>query len=222
MPRARTNSAPPMPIVSPSIHSSDQTQMTITIKILFLTLGLLIAGFVHAQSPGQPVTPKQLFPSSILNVFSPDSEGWVITGAASNGIGFAKRGAESDASYGAQVNIFEMSPTASSEELIGFVKRRIAAMNPPPRFQEAAAKYQYIETRGYPCVDVRIALDDTAAVTATGKGQLKLKVVSLYCRHPVQQQLGFLAAYSYRGKVADVQIELAAKSFIDAINVPNK
>jgi hypothetical protein len=54
----------------------------------------------------------------------------------------------------------------------------------------------------------------------TGKEQLKLKVVSLYCRHPVRQDLGFFAAYSYRGKAADTQIESAAQSFIEAISVP--
>jgi len=196
--------------------------MTIPKRIVSLILGGLIAGLTHAQSPGQPVTPKQLFPSSILNVYAPDSDGWVITGAASNGISFGKRGAESGETYGAQVVIFEMPPTTSNEELVSFVKKRIAAMNPPPRFQETNSNYQYIEDRGYPCVNVHIAFDDTAAVTPAGKEQLKLQVMSLYCRHPVQQQLGFFVAYSHRGKVTDDQIKSAAKSFIEAINVPKK
>jgi hypothetical protein len=105
---------------------------------------------------------------------------------------------------------------------VSFVKKRIAAMNPPPRFQETGSNYQYVEIRGYPCVNVHIALDDTAAVTSTGNEQLKLQVISLYCRHPAQQQLGFFAAYSHRGKKTDDQIETAAKSFIEGINVPKK
>lgn len=196
--------------------------MNISKKITSVILGSLISSAVQAQSPGQTVAPKQLFPSSILNVYAPDSEGWVVTGAGSNGISFGKRGGESSETYGAQVIIFEMPPTTGSEDLVGFVKNRIAAMNPPPRFQETNSNYQYTEDRGYPCVNVHMALDDTAAVTPTGKEQLKLQVVSLYCRHPVQQQLGFFAAYSHRGKAADDQIEGAAKSFIEAINVPKK
>jgi len=196
--------------------------MTISKKIISLILGSLVSSVVNAQSPGRPVNPKQFFPSSILNVYSPDSEGWVVTGTGRNGISFGKRGIESGETYGAQVIIFEMPPTVGSEELVSFVKNRIAVMNPSPRFQEINSNYQYTEDRGYPCVNVHIDYDDTAAVTPTGKEQLKLQVISLYCRHPEQQQLGFFAAYSHRGKAVDDQIEGAAKSFIETISVPNK
>lgn len=173
-----------------------------------------------AHAPGQPVTPKQRFPNDLLNVYSPDSEGWVVTGAGMNGIELGKRGRESGETYGAQVVFFEMSPTGNSDEFTSFVKKRIATMNPAPRFHETGSDFQYGEARGYPCVDVRVTYDDHAAMTPTGREQLKLKVVSLYCRHPVRQDLGFFAAYSYRGKAADTQIESAAKSFIEAITVP--
>ena len=194
--------------------------MTLSNKALPVILGCLIASADHAQSSGQAVTPKQFFPGSLLNVYAPDSEGWVVTGAASNGISFGKRGAESNETYGAQVIIFEMPPTSSSEELVGFVRKRISAMNPPPRFHETSSDYQPTDSRGYPCVDVRIDLDDAAAVTPTGREHLRLQVISLYCRHPTQQQLGFFAAYSHRGKTTDDQLESAARSFIESIVVP--
>ena len=196
--------------------------MTITKKIFALVLGSLISNVVNAQSPGQPVTPKQLFPSNILNVYAPDSEGWIVTGVGNNGISFGKRGSEIGETYGAQVIIFEMPPMTSSEAFVGFVKNRIAIMNPPPRFQETNSNYRYTEDRGYPCVNAHIAFDDNDAITPTGKEQLKLQVISLYCRHPEQQRLGFFSAYSHRGKSADDQIEVAAKSFIEAISVPKK
>lgn len=174
----------------------------------------------YAQSPGQPVSPKQPFPSALLNVYSPDAEGWVITGAGRNGIAFGKRGAEANETYGAQVIFFEMPQTSNSEEFSALVKKRIATMNPAPRFQETSSDFQYTENRGYPCVGVRVSYDDNAAMTPSGKEQLKLKVVSLYCRHPVQQDLVFFAAYSYRGKAADAQIDTAATNFIETISVP--
>src|SRR5207244_1005584 len=71
-------------------------------------------------SPGQAVTPKQQFPSSLLNVYSPDSEGWIVTNTGQNGIAFGKRGNEANETYGAQVIIFEMPPADSSEEFVGF------------------------------------------------------------------------------------------------------
>lgn len=191
-------------------------------KALPLILLCLSTNVAHAQSAGQPVPPKQLFPSSILNIHSPDTEGWIITGAARNGIMFGKRGGDINETYGAQAIIFEMPPTNTNEELIAYVKNRITTVNPPSRFQELESNYQYIENRGYPCVSANIVFNDTAAVTPTGKEQLKLQVISLYCRHPVVKQLGFFAAYSHRGQTTDKHIEIAAKDFIEGVDVPSK
>jgi len=185
-------------------------------------LGILISSVANAQLLEWPVTPKQFFPSNILNVHAPDSEGWVINGVGRNGIAFSKRGAESSETYAAHVVIFEMPSTTSGEELVSFVKKHIAVVNPPPRYRETNSNYQYIENRGYPCVNVHIDFDDTAAITPTSKEQLKLQVVALYCRHPKQRQLGFFAAYSHRGKTTYDQIENSAKSFIESIDIPEK
>jgi hypothetical protein len=181
--------------------------------------GLLLAA-AHAQAPGQPVRPKQAFPSSVLNVYSPDSEGWVIAGFGGNGISFARRGSETNETYAAQVIVFGMAQTASNEELVSLVRERIAIINPAPRFQETAADYKLNEGRGYPCVDVRANYIDNAAATPAGPVQLNLHVVALYCRHPKKPELGFFAAYSYRGKATDPDMDAAAKSFIEAIDIP--
>ena len=164
--------------------------------------------------------PKQAFPSSVLNVYSPDAEGWVIAGFGGNGISFARRGSERNETYAAQVIVFGMAQTASHDELVSLVRERIALINPAPRFQETAAHYRIDEGRGYPCVDVRANYVDNAAATPAGPVQLDLHVVALYCRHPKKPELGFFAAYSYRGKANDPGIDAAAKSFIDAIEVP--
>ena len=70
-------------------------------RTLRLLLACLYCCFLvkaaHAQSPGQAVAPKQLFPSSLLNVYTPDSDEWIITGVTNNGISFGKRGAEGPA-----------------------------------------------------------------------------------------------------------------------------
>jgi hypothetical protein len=184
----------------------------------------LVAGFflaaAHAQSPGQPVRSKQAFPSSVLNVYSPDTEGWVIAGFGGNGISFARRGGATNETYAAQVIVFGMAQTSSNDELLKLVRERIAIINPAPRFHETAADYKLNEDRGYPCVDVRANYIDNAAATPAGTVQLNLHVVALYCRHPKKPDLGFFAAYSYRGKATDPNFDAAAKSFIEAIEVP--
>lgn len=182
----------------------------------------LFSVHVHAQSPGQPVKPKTLFPSSILNVYSPDADGWVFGGRGGNGIFFAKRGTEKNETYGAQTVLFELTGEMTNDEFVGFVKNRIATMNPAPRFQEKEASYQYTESRGYPCVNVRTTFDDKAAATPSGNVQLKLQVIALYCRHPDKREIGFFSAYSHRGEKIDEQLETPARSFIDGVNVPPK
>ena len=184
-----------------------------------LFAGLFLAA-AHAQSPGQPVRPKQAFPSSVLNVYSPDAEEWVIAGFGGNGISFARRGSERNETYAAQVIVFGMAQTGSNDELVSLVRERIAIINPAPRFQETTAHYKINEGRAYPCVDVRANYVDNAAATPAGPVQLDLHVVALFCRHPKKPELGFFAAYSYRGKAADPGIDAAAKGFIDAIEVP--
>jgi hypothetical protein len=189
--------------------------------VVVCILGGLVASVARAQSPGDPVSPKQSFSGEILDVYSPDSEGWVITAVQSSGINFGKRGKKKSETYGAQVVLFEIPELNSGEELVEFVQERIALLNPAPRFQETHSSYQYHEDRDYPCVSVHIEFDDTNAVIPGGRtDRLKLSVVSLYCRHPRDPALGFFAAYSHRGKKPDKNMEGAAKSFIEAIQVP--
>jgi hypothetical protein len=195
------------------------TLSTIMPRPLVVLAACAVALSVQAQSPGQAVKPKQRFPSPLLDVHAPDSEGWVFAGAASNGISFAKRGAQAGETYAAQVILFPLRPTGNSEEFIASLKERIAEVNPAPRFQELVSEYRYGESRGYPCADVRVSYDDHEAVTPTGKERLRLKVVALYCRHPVKQEIGFFAAYSYRGRTAEADIEGPARNFIEAIQV---
>ncbi len=189
-------------------------------RCLFALFTCLFALQVFAQSPGQQLEPRQHFPSPILDIYSPDAEGWIFAGAGSNGLSFAKRGAVRDETYAAQVILFDFPPTDSDEEFVEFVKQRIAEMNPAPRFRELVSDYQYNGERGYPCVDVNMAFLDTEAVISGGTGELTLKVIARYCRHPEIQEIGFFAAYSYRGKQQDPGIEPDAESFIAAVTVP--
>jgi hypothetical protein len=194
-------------------------------KILFAFVAFSFIAGCHTTNtaktyrPGQPVEKKHLFSSEILNVYSPNSDDWLIAGLTANGLAFAKRGAEIPATYAAQAVIFEFPPTDTKEEFIAAIQKRIAFINPAPRFREIDSDYSFHEERGYPCVNVKINFDDTAAVTPTGEDQLKLQVIALYCRHPIRKELGFMAAYSYRGKTFDPNLEVSAKEYIDGVNV---
>ena len=184
-----------------------------------LSAGLACAQ-AQPQSQPQPLEPKHLFSSSVLNFYSPDEAGWQVTGAARNGIALGKRGSGNNETFGAQAVVFEMPALNTEPELVDFVTQRIGAMNPAPRFHLLSSDYRYTEVRGYPCVDVRVAFDDTAAATPMGPVELKLQVIALYCRHPAQTGLGFFGAYSRRGEGLVADLEAPAAAYLQGVGVP--
>ena len=192
--------------------------------LAFALCGLAPAGASAqdaAHQVGRSVKPGQLFAGRLLNVHAPESFGWIFTGYVNNGLGFARKGAAQDESYGAQAVLFDLPPTSSSEDLVAVVRNRVESANPPPRFAALESDYAFSDRRGYPCVRFRGSFDDREALTAAGtRTTMNMQVVALYCRHPSVPNAGFFAAYSHRGagKVAD--LEARAQQFIEGVQVP--
>lgn len=189
------------------------------VRALAVVLVCGTASAAYAQSPGQPIPPAHFFDGPLLHVYSPDSEGWLVTGRSGIGIAFGKRGTAPNETFGAQAVMFELGPEVRGDALVDFVRKRIATMNPPPRFEETTSAYRYHEARGYPCVDVNVGFHDNAAVTPSGEQRMLLRVIALYCRHPVVSDLGFFAAYSHRGPSGDAEIKEAAMRYIAGVTV---
>lgn len=192
-------------------------------SVLVFLLCAALSATVRAQSPGQPVTPGQVFAGSLLSAQAPDSEGWVFAPAGNSGLAFVRRGTERDETYAAQVILFRLTPTASKEEFLKLIRERVDLVNPPSRFESLEANYEFTDLRGYPCVRYRSLYSDKEALTTSGTREpMKLQVVSMYCRHPLQQEVGFFAAYSHRGTSTDPDLDAPALRFIDGVQVPQK
>lgn len=125
------------------------------LRVLLVLLVLVSAA--HAQSPGQPVKPGQLFNGELLATRAPDAEGWLFAGGGSNGISFTRRGGERDETYGAQVIVFQLTPTETNDLFVAAVKDRVAKVNPAPRFEAVEATFEATDMRGYPCVRFRVS-----------------------------------------------------------------
>ncbi len=96
-------------------------------------------------------------------------------------------------------------------------------VNPPSRFEPLEANYEFTDLRGYPCVRYKCLYNDKEALTTSGTREpMKLQVVSMYCRHPSQKEVGFFAAYSHRGASTDPDLDAPALRFIDGVQVPQK
>lgn len=178
---------------------------------------------IHAQSPGQPVAPGQVFAGSFLSVRAPDTEGWMFAHVSNAGLAFARRGAERDETYAAQVIMFKLTPAEGKEEFLKLIKERVDMVNPSSRFDPLETNYEFTDQRSYPCVRYKSLYNDKEALTTSGTREpMKLQVVSLYCRHPSLQDAGFFAAYSHRGANIDPDLDPPALRFIDGVQVPQK
>jgi hypothetical protein len=122
-----------------------------------------------------------------------------------------------------QIVLFKFPPTQGNEEFVQMIKNRVDLTNPPPRYEVLEANYEYSDHRGYPCVRYRSLYIDKEALTTSGAREpMKLQVVALYCRHPMQQEIVFFVAYSHRGAKTDPDLDNPAQKFIDGVQVPQQ
>lgn len=134
---------------------------------------------------------------------------------------FARRGEDSNESYGAQVMLFQLAETRSQEQFVELIRGSVEADAPPDRFTQVEAKYEYSELRGYPCVRYAGITEDTKAKTGLfSRESLKLQIEALYCRHPVHLGAGFMAGFSHRGNGIDPELRQQADKFIEGVQVP--
>jgi hypothetical protein len=187
-----------------------------------LLLALLVdAG--HAQNRPTPVQPGQRFDSTFLNLRAPRSKDWIVLAAADGQVVFAKAGDVPDETYAAQVSTFELAPAASPAAFVAAVKAGIVADTPAPRYSVKQDRYDYTDKRGYACVHYRADTLDhqgqDGKLAPLARAPLTIQISALYCRHPRNPKLGFLASFSHRGH-NPVDIEAQAQSFIDDVQVP--
>jgi hypothetical protein len=184
-----------------------------------VVLALVTSGAL-AQSV---VEPGKLFAGSLVNVHSPNSEGWKIISSTSHQLAFAKSGAASNESYAAQFTLFPLGETKNAEEFVALIKSGVEADTPADRFNSLESRYEYTEERAYPCVRVNIITEDKQARTSFfSRESLKLQLSSLYCRHPTRTGVAFVAGFSHRGATLDPALETQAQAFIAGVQVAGK
>src|SRR5712664_164386 len=157
----------------------------------FIAVSLGIAVLTACQTMQRPLAPGELFTGRVLNVRSPNSEGWLQMHSSNQGMIFVRRGASPDETYAARVFAVALPESRDRDEFVTLVKQRNQENTSPERFSSIEVKYEYTEKRGYPCVSIKGIANDTKAKTSSGQQILKLQINSLVCRHPRQQAKGF-------------------------------
>jgi hypothetical protein len=185
--------------------------------VVLFFLVLCLSGCA-SQPPGVAVTPGKIFAGRYINIRAPQTEGWQLIHSSGSGMVFAKRGDAQASSFTASVNMFPLAPTTSEEGFETLIKEAVAKDTDPSRFDVQQQSLKYSAERNYSCVRYQtVAKDRSPQGSAT---PLILEIDGLYCRHPIRQDTGFAALYSYRGASRYPALRSEAETFIQGVQVP--
>jgi len=196
-------------------------------SLLISAFSLAIAGLSACAVPTpsrefQNVPPGKVYAGKILNIAAPNSEGWQLLKSSPSGMVFARQGKAPGESFVAQVAIFNPPQTDSPEEFEAVIVKGAQRDAETGRFSTSNFTHQFTSARGYPCVQMQNISEDRQAKTGPNKTEtLVLQNEHLYCRHPVQKNIGFAITYSHRGKSLHPDFQKEANSFIEGVLVPN-
>lgn len=189
---------------------------------LFFSISVLILGLqgcagTTGQQKSVSVSPGQKFEGGYINVTTPNSDGWQLIQSSGSGMAFAKGGLDAKESFGAQVLMFNLTPTNTSQEFEALIKKSAGKDTDPSRFNVQQTSFTYSNERAYPCVRYRSIVQDNAPQGL--KGSLLLESDGLYCRHPVRPETGFAIIYAHRGEKLYTSLRGEAESFIQGVQV---
>jgi hypothetical protein len=175
-----------------------------------------------AVAETQNVPPGKVYAGKVLNIAAPNSEGWRLLKSFPSGMAFARQGNAPGETFVAGVAIFNPPQTDSPEEFEALIVKGAQSDAETERFSTSNFRHQFISARGYPCVQMENISEDRQAKTGPNKTEtLVLQNEHLYCRHPVQKNIGFAITYSHRGKNLHPDFQQEAHSFIEGVLVPN-
>ena len=186
-----------------------------------LLLAVVLGLYGCATQPhGVAVAHGKLFAGSYINIRAPQSDGWQLIHSSGSGMVFARRGDTQTSSFTASVNMFDLPPTNTPESLETLIKEAAAKDTDPSRFDVQQQSIKYSTERSYPCVRYQSVAKDRTPKGSTAP--LVLEIDGLYCRHPVRQDTGFAAVYSYRGTSRHSTLRSEAELFVQGVHPPEK
>lgn len=184
--------------------------------------GSIVLGMsAMTTASAQPVSAGQVFSGPLINIRSPQADGWRMVRSSPAGMVFASKGIRPEDSYVAAVNFFPLESTPSADALVALIKREAEDGMSKQRFEVIENKFEYSDLRAYPCVRMTSVVNDKNAATGLfSRTELKLETRALYCRHPQKQENGFSIVFSHRGETLDAGFDGKAQMFIEGVNVP--
>ena len=175
----------------------------------------------HAAPAPAPVPAGKLFKGEVLDIRSPNSDGWMLSTATPGTWNFIRQGPGRDETWGATITAFRTDAGATTAQFAAQVEDGANKNTSAARFVKHASTWEIDASRGYDCVRNRASYDDTKATLPSGGTATQLlQAVSLYCHHPRRPELGFAITFSHRGGAPDDHIDQEGADFAAGIQVP--
>jgi len=192
--------------------------------IVALSMAIVVLAACAVSNPAREypsVMPGMVYRGTVLNIAAPNSEGWHLLGSSPSRMAFARNGDGPGECFIAQVVMFNPPQTNSPEEFEALIVQGVQSDANTDRFSTKQFTHQFTSARGYPCVQMQNISEDRQAQIGPNKiEKLILQNEHLYCRHPIQKNIGFAMTYSHRGESLYPDFQKEAQSFIEGIQVP--
>lgn len=193
-----------------------------SLRICCLALLLALAPGPAAAQDARPIASGTPMPGPLLDLASPEGEGWLLSIADNGDLTFVREGRQRDASEVAMVQAFGIDPEADDDAFRKAVESELAiGRGPPDRFETLESAMVTVVIDGVPCIRSLDLVRDNAAEVGRGKTRVMLiDVHGTYCRHPVKRSLGLAFIYSVRSPKREEDATTAkALAFFDTLRL---
>ena len=184
--------------------------------VLALTAWPVAADELRTVVPGTPM------PGPLLDLASPEGDGWVLNTAENGDLTFMREGRQRDSSEIASVQAFGIDAEADDAAFRKAVENEIAiGRGPAPRFETLESAMVMVMIDGVECIRSLDLIRDNAAQVGRGKTRVMLiDVHGTFCRHPAKRSLGLAIIYSVRSPTREEDATTAkALAFFDTLRL---
>lgn len=187
-----------------------------------LVLLLALAAGPAASQDLRPIASGTPMPGPLLDLASPEGDGWLLSMAESGDLTFMREGRQRDASEVVSIQSFGIDPEADEAAFRRAVESEIAiGRGPAERFETLESAMVDVVIDGVVCIRSLDLIRDNAAQVGRGKTRVMLiDVHGTFCRHPVKRSLGLAFIYSVRSPEREEDATTAkALAFFDTLRL---
>ncbi|WP_269533020.1 hypothetical protein [Chitinimonas sp. BJYL2] len=184
-------------------------------KSVFFVAALITSNAIASDF----LSPGVWFNTPTLTLRSPNADGWVKSKASSSSIVFNKRIGKSNDYYTAGVALFKIKGNATTEEMSVELERLWQKNFPSEKFVTTSSEVKNSDRKDMNCLLKQSQLTD-ASTQEKPNSKVIHTVRSLYCKHPVSINTGFVVNYMHSGLEVDTTFEEQSNWFFDAVQIP--